>query len=63
LSTIEGNHVPVIPLFDVVTNDGTFAPAHVVSDDPKLNIAGIFGFTVTLNEAVVAHCPAPGVNV
>ena len=53
----------MIPLFDVVNKDGTPAPAHIVSDVPKLNTGIIFGLTVTVNVATVAHCPASGVNV
>jgi len=30
---------------------------------PKLNVGAIFGSTVTTNDAVVAHCPAVGINV
>ena len=63
LSTAEGDQVPVIPLFDVVTNEGIPAPAQIVSDVPKLNVGVMLGLTVTLNEAVVAHWPASGVKV
>lgn len=63
LSTAEGDHAPVMPLFDVVINEGTLAPAQIVSEVPKLNVGVMFGFTATVNEAVVAHCPASGVNV
>ena len=38
-------------------------PAHIVSDVPKLKVGVTFGFTVTVNVAVVAHKPAVGVNV
>jgi hypothetical protein len=62
LSTVDGLHIPVIALSDVAGNVGTVAPAHMVSEVPKLNVGVMFGFTVTVNVAVVAHCPAVGVN-
>jgi len=30
---------------------------------PKLKVGTVFGVTFTVNVAVVAHCPAVGVNV
>lgn len=63
LSTVAGLHVPVIPLVDVAGNDGTVPPAQMVRLEPKENVGGIFGFTVTVNVAVVAHNPGVGVNV
>ena len=44
-----------MPLFDVVDNDGTLAPAQIVNKVPKLNTGVMFGFTVTVNVAFVAH--------
>ncbi len=38
-----------------VGNVGTDAPAQIVSDDPKLNVGVMFGFTVTLNIVDFAH--------
>ena len=52
-----------MPLSDVDGNTGTLAPAHIVSEFPKLNAGVIFGFTVTVKLVVVAHIPAVGVNV
>ena len=63
LSIVEGLHVPVILLFDVVGNAGAVASAQMVSEVPKSNVGTTFGLTVTLNVAVVAHIPAVGVNV
>lgn len=63
LSTTDGLHVPVIPLSDVVGNTGTLPPAHIVSVDPKLNVGGILGLTVTVNENGTAQSPAVGVKV
>jgi len=34
---------------------GTGPPAQIANDVPKLNEGVIFGFTVTVNVAVVAH--------
>lgn len=58
-----GLQVPVIPFVDVVGNDGTVAPVHIVIDVPKLNVGVNIGFTVTVKVAVSAHCPASGVKV
>ena len=63
MSIVEGLHVPVILLFDVVGNAGAVASAQMVSEVPKSNVGSTFGLTVTLNVAVVAHIPAVGVNV
>ena len=63
MSTDEGLQVPVIPLVDVFGNVGTAAPAHTLRLVPKLNAGTMFGLTVTVNEAVVAHWPAVGVKV
>lgn len=48
---------------EVVDKVGTVPPAQIVTLAPKLNVGVMFGFTVMVNVAVVAHCPAPGVNV
>lgn len=55
--------MPAIPLRDKLTKAGTPAPAQMVEVVPKLNVGVRFGLTVTVNVAVVAHCPASGVNV
>jgi hypothetical protein len=55
--------VPVIPLADVPGRIGTDDPAQTEIEVPKLKEGVMFGFTVTLNAAVVAHCPVDGVNV
>jgi hypothetical protein len=52
-----------MPLVDVVDKAGTVPPAQIVNVVPKLKAGVIFGLTVTVNVAVVAHCPAVGVNV
>jgi hypothetical protein len=63
LLTVAGLQVPVIPLLDVFGSVGTLAPSHILNEVPKLNVGVMFGFTVTVNVAVVAHCPAVGVKV
>jgi len=56
-----GDHVPVVPLLDVVGNAVRVPPAHIGATALKVGV--IFGLTVMVNVAVVAHCPAVGVNV
>ena len=63
LLTTDGLHVPVIPLLDVVGNNGTVPPEQIVSVVPKLNVGVTIGLTVTVKVVVVAHNPAVGVNV
>jgi hypothetical protein len=47
----------------VVGSAGAVAPLQILKAVPKLKVGVIFGFTVTVNVCVVAHCPAVGVNV
>jgi hypothetical protein len=56
-----GDQVPVIPLVDVVGNADKVAPEQIGATELKVGV--IFGLTVIVNVAVVAHCPAVGVNV
>jgi hypothetical protein len=63
LSTVEGLQVPIIPFVDPVSNVGTIRPAQIIKLVPKLNVGVMFGLTVIVNVAVVAHSPAVGVNV
>ncbi len=63
LSTVDGLHVPVMLLSDVVGSVGTVPPAHTVSEVPKLNAGVMFGFTVTVNVVAKAQTPAVGVKV
>jgi hypothetical protein len=58
---VAGLHVPVIPLFDVVGSDGAVLFWH--SGPIAVNVGVICGLMVILRVAVVAHCPADGVNV
>ena len=48
-----GDHEPVIPLFDVVGNADKVAPEHIGATALKVGV--IFGLTVIVNAAVVAH--------
>jgi hypothetical protein len=63
LLTIAGLHVPVIPSVDEFGSVWAAAPEQIVELVPKLNVGVIFGFTVTVNVAVVAHWLPLGVNV
>jgi len=56
-----GDHEPVTPLFEVVGNVVSVAPEHIGAT--AVNVGVIFGLTVIVNVAVVAHCPAVGVKV
>ena len=50
-----------MPLLDVVGNADKVAPEHIGAT--ALNVGVMFGLTVIVNIAVVAHCPTAGVNV
>ena len=56
-----GDHEPVMPLFDVVGNAVSVTPEQIGATAVKVGVT--FGLTVIVNIAVVAHCPAVGVNV
>ena len=51
----------MIPLFDVVGKAGIVAPEQY--GPACVNVGVVVGFTVIVIVAVVAHCPASGVNV
>ena len=55
-----GDHVPVIPLFDVVGKAAKASPLQIADTD--VNVGVTFGFTVIDIVVVEAHCPASGVN-
>ena len=61
LSIVDGLHVPLTPLLDVVGNNGAVAPAQMLV--AKLNVGVVLGVTVTLIVTGKPHCPAAGVNV
>lgn len=52
-----------MPFIDVDVSVGTAAPLQIIKFVPKLNDGVMFGSTVSVNVAVVAHGPAAGVNV
>ena len=56
-----GDQVPVMPLLEVVGSAVRVAPEQIGATG--LNVGVIFGLTVIVNVAVVAHWPADGVNV
>ncbi len=48
-----GDQVPVMPLLEVVGNADKLAPEHIGAT--AVNVGVIFGLTVIINVAVVAH--------
>ena len=59
-----GDHVPVMPLFEVVGNVGIAAPAQYTVAIPEKNgVKSGFIVMVIVVGVVVTHCPAVGVNV
>ena len=58
-----GDQLPVIgvALVDDVGSGDNVAPEQMGAT--ALNVGVMFGLTVIVNVAVVAHCPAVGVNV
>ena len=56
-----GDQVPVMPLFDVVGKGANVPPEQIGATWVKVGIT--LEFTVIVIAAVVAHCPAAGVNV
>ena len=63
MSAIAGVHDPVIPFVEVVGNTGTAPPEQMLRLVPKLKDGRIFGVTVNVKVAGVAHRPAVGVKV
>ena len=57
----DGDHVPVMLLFDVVGRADNVAPEQIA--DTCVNVGVTIGLTVIVIVAVDAHCPAVGVNV
>ena len=56
-----GDQEPAIPLLEVVGKADSVAPEQIGATALKVGVT--FGLTVIVNVAVVAHCPAVGVNV
>jgi hypothetical protein len=62
LLTVGVFHVPVIPLSEIVGNNGAVSFSHI--EVTKLKVGVIYGFTVTvMGGAGFVHCPATGVKV
>jgi hypothetical protein len=61
LLTVAGLHVPVIPFVDIAGSVGGTVPAQIAGTVLKVGNTEVV--TVTVSIVVVAHCPAPGVNV
>ena len=56
-----GDHVPLIPLVEVVGNGLSTSPEQI--GDTALKVGVTFWFTVIVNVVEFAHCPAVGVKV
>jgi hypothetical protein len=56
-----GAQAPVMPLIEVVGSGASAAPEQIAATG--LKVGRTFGLTVIVSVAVVAHCPAAGVNV
>jgi len=56
-----GAQLPVMPLLEVVGNTDKVAPEQMGAT--AVNVGVMFGLTVIVSVAVVAHCPAVGVKV
>jgi hypothetical protein len=56
-----GDHVPVTAFVDVVGNAAIVAPEQTAATCVKVGV--VFGFTVMVIVAVLAHNPVVGVNV
>ena len=63
MSIVAGLQVPVTPLFEVVDNAGTVAPAQIVRLVPKEKLGIRLGLIVTVNVVFTAHCPGSGSKV
>jgi hypothetical protein len=57
----DGDHVPVIPLLDVVGKALKVVPLQIAGACVKVGVT--LGFTVIVIVSVVAHCPTVGVKV
>ena len=56
-----GDHVPFIPLFDVVGKAAKLPPEQIGAT--AVNVGVVLGLTVIVKVVELAHCPAIGVNV
>jgi hypothetical protein len=58
---IVGDHIPVIPLVEVVGNEGKMPPVQIAATE--LNVGVMLLLTTTVMVATDAHCPVAGVKV
>jgi hypothetical protein len=58
---VEGFHVPLIPFVELKDNEGAAAFSHIDAIGENVGTVGVV--IVISSVAVVAHCPASGVNV
>ena len=56
-----GDHVPMMPLVDIVGNAAKAVPEHIAATG--LNVGVVPGVTVMVKVVVVAHWPTLGVKV
>jgi hypothetical protein len=56
-----GDQDPVYPLREVVGKAASAPPSQIAAT--AVNVGVIFGLTVIISDAVVAHCPAVGLKV
>ena len=63
MSTVDGLHVPLILLVDIVGSVGIDPPAQIVREVPKLKVGVMLGLTVTVNVTGIAQTPAVGIKV
>ncbi len=56
-----GDHVPMMPLVDIVGNAAKAVPEHIGA--MGLNVGVVGGVTVMVKVVGVAHWPVVGVNV
>ena len=61
--TVDGLHVPLMPLVEVLGKAGTAPPEQMVKEVPKVNVGTTLGLTVMTFDTVSPHEPAEGVNV
>ncbi len=61
--TVEGLHVPLTPLVDVVGSVGTVPLLQMIRLVPKGNVGTVRGMTVTFKLTGKPHCPGVGLKV
>ena len=59
--TVAGDHVPVMPLVEVVGSAGATDPLQI--GETAVNVGVMVELTVTSKVVTAPHCPGSGVNV